>query len=348
MRRPFQLAALLALVACLVLALTGSLGSASAASTCPVEPPPQEEPAPPPPPVEPPASSGLQPGLNLGIEAADFTAAGTLGAHLARVEFGLSESELLPHIQAVAALLAKTGTTLQPLIGFYGRVPSAAEAQRLGAVAKAVPSVKRFEFGNETSYGYQYGDGSSSASYKARARSYAVLVKEAAVAVSPYGDVVLAQAEDGGSGTSVWVDEMFASVPALSSYVGGWVIHTYGTGGPAKLERMIAQLAKHGETKLPIDVTEDGIASDNGRSLSNNFGFPTNLTYAQAGQLLTEHVSKLEKIAGSRLRSFLLYQDRDQKATGTSSEREAYFGALQRNSASKGAYTTAVKALLAE
>ena len=50
---------------------------------------------------------------------------------------------------------------------------------------------------------------------------------------------------------------------------------------------------------------------------------------------------------GPRLRMFMIYAAHDQRATGTSSEREAYFGALQNNLADKGAYSTEVREQLA-
>jgi 3-methyladenine DNA glycosylase Mpg len=50
---------------------------------------------------------------------------------------------------------------------------------------------------------------------------------------------------------------------------------------------------------------------------------------------------------GSRFGMFMLYQVRDQQVTGTSTEPEAYFGALQHQAQPKGAYTTQVQELLA-
>jgi hypothetical protein len=41
-----------------------------------------------------------------------------------------------------------------------------------------------------------------------------------------------------------------------------------------------------------------------------------------------------------------LYETIDQASTGTATEREDYFGLLQLNGASKGAYTTEVESLL--
>jgi hypothetical protein len=49
---------------------------------------------------------------------------------------------------------------------------------------------------------------------------------------------------------------------------------------------------------------------------------------------------------GSRLDMFMLYQVRDQEATGAGNQRESYFGALQHELQPKGAYTTAVESLL--
>jgi hypothetical protein len=43
----------------------------------------------------------------------------------------------------------------------------------------------------------------------------------------------------------------------------------------------------------------------------------------------------------------MLYQDRDNGYSGASTDREAFFGALQRNLAEKGAFSAAVRTLLA-
>ena len=181
-----------------------------------------------------------------------------------------------------------------------------------------------------------------------------MLVKEADEAVAPYGDGILCQAEDGGSGSSVWVDEMFAAVPNLSEYVAGWVIHPYSnqatahstdTSGIPKMERMVADLAAFGNTTTPIDVTEWGITSDNGPTLSNG----VHMSYAEAGEALRADVPLLRKAAGSHpIEDFIVYQDRDQAEPGASTNSEEYFGALTRAGGPKGAYTEAVEKLMAE
>jgi hypothetical protein len=221
----------------------------------------------------------------------------------------------------------------------------------VGEVAKFAKEhedvIVAIELGNETSYGYQYGDGYTATSYKQRARTYATRGKELAEALGTSKVELLLQADDGGSGSSAWVDEMFAAEPVLDTYADGWIFHTYGPGGVAKLERGLKFIAKHSGKSTPIAITEDGISTDNGRNLTDNYGYPTNATYTSAASLFNEHVSKIKQIAGARLRYFMYYQCRDQKKSGEMTNREAYFGALQREGQAKGALTTTVEKLLA-
>jgi hypothetical protein len=72
------------------------------------------------------------------------------------------------------------------------------------------------------------------------------------------------------------------------------------------------------------------------------------MTYQEAASTLAATVAAMRARYGTRLRAFYLFQARDQRPTGTSSDREHYFGALQSNRASKGAYTAEVQALLAQ
>ena len=55
----------------------------------------------------------------------------------------------------------------------------------------------------------------------------------------------------------------------------------------------------------------------------------------------------MRQLLGSRLGLFLLYQVRDQAPSGTSTNREAYFGLLQHELQPKGEYTTAAEEVLA-
>lgn len=318
-------------------AWAGRLVTTPASST----PAPPEQPVPPPPP----APSGTIFGVNSGGEPTDLAACKTLGAKAVRIEVGAS------HVTSIASEIAAykaQGIEVVLIAGFSG---SMVTQSQLGEVAKFArehaSTIVAIELGNETSYGYQYHDGASSSSYKLRARVYASRGKELATLLAGSGVEVLLQADDGGSGSSVWVDEMFSVVPDLSSYCDGWVFHTYGAGGVSKLVRGISTLGKHGDVMTPIAITEDGISTDNGRTLSDNYGYVVNATYEKAASLFNEHVMAIKRVAGSRLGYFMYYQVRDQKKSGETTGREAYFGALKREGTSKGAMTTAVEKLLA-
>jgi hypothetical protein len=331
---------------------SSSAGAGSGTAKSPLVERPQFSPPPPP--------SGFQPGLDSGTNmGTDVAGAAQLGTKVVRIEFGIGTpaSQLAPVIEGYAS----KGIRVAPMAGFHARLPSPAEAQNLASWASAYGrggtfwsgrsdgqlAVQAIEFGNETSYGYQYGDGPGDPSYTARAQTYAVRLKEAAEAISATGTSVgvLAQADD-WSGD--WVNAMYSAVPNLSNYVGGWTIHPYGTGWQSRLTGMIAQTAAHGApSSIPIDVTEWGVATDNGRCLSNNYGWNPCMTYGEAASTLNGSVAEMRRILGSRLAMFILYQVRDQKPSGASSEREAYFGALQQDLQPKGAFTAQVQSLLA-
>jgi len=287
----------------------------------------------------------FSPGINGGADTKyDVPGVASLGAKLVRLDVGFQRVNEAAVAQEAAQYVAK-GITPLILYDFHGTMPTATQVQGIAALAR-IPGLKTVEFGNETSYGYQYGDGASSASYKERARTYAHRFVEAAKALAPHHIGLLAQGSDGGSGSPVWVNEMFAAEPSLLQYVSGWTVHPYGPNGSAEMARMIADLAQHGDTSLPIDITEWGIASDNGRTLSENYGFPVNLTYAKAGSLLREWVAKYRAQCNGRLRDFIVYQVRDQQKPGASKSREAYFGALEHEDQRKAGYTEAVEALM--
>jgi hypothetical protein len=114
------------------------------------------------------------------------------------------------------------------------------------------------------------------------------------------------------------------------------------------MEETITDLAAHGDRTIPIDVTEWGLATDNGRALNSNFGFPVNLTYAEAATLMRQWATRFKTICAGRLRSFMIYQVRDQQRSGASTNREFYFGALQHEDQKKGAYTEAAQGLMKE
>ncbi len=215
-------------------------------------------------------------------------------------------------------------------------------------------AVRQIEFGNETSYSHQYGDTYSDQSYKDRAKLYATRVAQAHAAIAATGRQVglLAQADDGGTGSAAWVDSMFDAVPNLAQLVDGWSVHPYGprTIWEPKLDRLIAQTAANGAPNtIPIDITEWGISTNNGLALTDNYGWPVNLTFAQAASNLEASVAAMraDPSIGPRLRLFMLYAAYDLNASVGPNNRERFFGALNEGLGDKGAYSAEVRELFA-
>lgn len=312
-------------------------------------------------PKEAPAPAGFQPGINSGSAAIwELPGAEQLGAKLVRIDFGVAETA--QQIEPVIAAYAAQGIRVAPLADFDGTIPTAAEAQNLAGWAKAFGpggtfwagksdgalAIQTIEFGNETSYSYQYSN-DTPAGYASRAQSYALRFAEAATAIraADAGVGLLAQGDAGNAG-SLWIENMFKAVPGLSSLVAGWTIHPYGPGWKTRFETLISQTAAQGApSSIPIDVTEWGLSTDNGRCLSENYGWNACMSYQEAAEALTRTVSEMRTMLNGRLGMFLLYEIRDQQISGTTTDREAYFGAVQHELQPKGAYTTAVQSLLA-
>lgn len=291
-----------------------------------------------------------------------------LGAHTARMEFSINTP--VSQMESIIGAYAQAGVRPLLLAGFEGRIPSTSEAQNLASWAaafgpggtfwqgKSYPAgaaVTDIEFGNETSYSYQFAETSSASnwyalpSYIERAKNYALRFKDAVTAIQAVNPNVglLAQADDGGSGTPTWVNSMFAAVPNLASLVAGWTVHPYGPQWEATINRLVSSTKAVGApSTIPIYATEFGISSDNGRCLEENFGFNKCMSYGEAASTLESNIAAMRAKYGGRLRGVYLFQARDQQPTGTSTEREGYCGALQSNQATKGAYTTAVENLL--
>jgi hypothetical protein len=285
------------------------------------------------------------------------------GARTARVEFNIQTSAA--EMESSIAAFAKDGIRVTPLAIFDGTLPTPAQAQNVATWAarfgpggsfwqgKSYPAgtaVTKIEFGNETSYSYQYSENSTSA-YATRAQTYALRFKEAAVATAAAnpGVGVLAQGDPGNGSGTAWMDNMFKAVPNLGQYVAGWTVHPYGPGWQTVMDKVVSSAAADGApSSIPLYVTEWGLSTDNGRCLDSNYGWNTCMTYAEAATTLSSVVSAMRARYGSRLASLYLYQAHDQAATGTATGREYYFGALQSNGSPKGAYTTTVESLLHE
>ena len=293
-------------------------------------------------------------------------AAKRLGADIVRLEFDINAPASA--LRASVAAHAAQGAQVLLLAGFQARMPTEAEARNLaGWAAEFGPggsfwngrgdghlAVRQIEFGNETSYSHQYGDTYSDQSYKDRAKLYATRVAQAHAAIAATGRQVglLAQADDGGTGSAAWVDSMFDAVPNLAQLVDGWSVHPYGprTIWEPKLDRLIAQTAANGAPNtIPIDITEWGISTNNGLALTDNYGWPVNLTFAQAGANLEASVAAMraDPSIGPRLRLFMLYAAYDLNASVGPNSRERFFGALNESLGDKGAYSAEVRELFA-
>jgi hypothetical protein len=327
--------------------------------------PTKEAPAPPKETPEPakeaPAHSAtFQPGLNAGTNMQeDLQGATLLGAKLVRV--GWSINTTVAAMEPVIAGYAAKGIQVQPLAEFYGTMPTPAEAQNLANWAKAYGpggtfwtgrsdgqlAIPAIEFGNETTSGAQYGVNKGESAYTALAETYATRFQEAAEAIKATGTGVglLAQEDDK---TGDWINGMYAAVPGLTKYVAGWVIHPYGGEqyNRGRFSDLIAQTAEHGASAVPIDVTEWGVTTDNGRCLGFNEGLNPCMTYEEAAHELKSTVAWMTNMLGSRLEDFFIYQVRDQKPTGQTTNWQDYFGALQHELQPKGAYTTQIESLL--
>jgi hypothetical protein len=291
--------------------------------------------------------------------------ASRLGAKAVRVEFSIQDSP--QRLGPVIGAYARAGVRVLPLAGFASHVPSQVEAEHLATWAAAFGpdgtfwrnhpggsfAIREIEFGNETSYGYQFGGCASGCpGYAPRARAYALAFVQAQQAIvgsrgNP-GVGLLAQADNAGEG-SEWVNGMFDAVPDLASRVAGWTVHTYGPRDhwQASLDALIQQTAARGApASIPIYITELGIASDNGSCLSDNYGWSPCMTYAQAGRALRSTLGAIRGRYGSRVSSIFIYQIADQRPPGSDRNREDYFGVLRKNGSAKGAYTAAVHSLL--
>jgi hypothetical protein len=315
-----------------------------------------------------PAPATPNPGFQVGVVSGsdvvnEARTTAKLGAKVVRVEFAIDTpaANLRPAISAHAA----NGTRVLPLAGFHGRMPNLAEARNVAAWAREFGpggsfwatradghlAVRAIEFGNETSYGYQYGDQWDKPSYSARAREYALRLEDAHEAVRAANPQVglLGQIEDANTGSQNWIDGVFAAVPDISSRVVGWTIHPYGPrrNWEARMDRTLAWAAARGAQPRPLWITEWGLSTDNGRCLSDNYTWDKCMTYASAATNLSTTVAEMRAKYGTKLAAFFLYQARDQAASGTSTSREHYFGALRSDLSDKGAYSSVVRSLLA-
>lgn len=237
---------------------------------------------------------------------------------------------------------------IQPLVlfGWGNSYPSSAEVERFCRTYSArfarggtfwngksySDAVKPayIEFGNETSYSYH------SAVHR-QPETYARLFKtcaEAARKANP-NMKVLAQAEDPAN--VGWLNKLYATVPDLNNWVGGWTSHPYGPESRSDnwlFDQVYNGTAAKG-SNAPILVTEWGLSTDNGRCLNDNYQWGTCMTYGQARDAFVSTVNRWKSKYGSRLTHVYYFQTKDRIASGDTNERENFFGLTQIGGAPK-------------
>jgi hypothetical protein len=129
--------------------------------------------------------------------------------------------------------------------------------------------------------------------------------------------------------------------------VAGWVAHPYGPDYTAKLENVIDGVSAHGGGRLPLFVTEYGVATDNGHCLGDNYGWPKCLTYQQAADKLRGAIADMHATYGKQLSQVLIFAQVDRRPSGATTDREDYFGAVQSKGQDKGPLTVVVQKMLA-
>lgn len=291
---------------------------------------------------------GFEAGVQAGRLDRDVRMSAALAAPVARVEWDIATpaAELRPVVTAYA----REGIRVQPLAGYEGRMPTRAEALNVGAWARAVGpeaamwddldarlAVRDIEFGTETSYAYQ--------GTQRRGGEYARRAREASEAAKPAGVGLFIQADDANQ-VDGWIDQMYRAVPDLHEYASAWIVHPYGPEWRRRLDWTIARTAKQGAPRLPIAVTEYGVANDGGRCLDKNYGWPQCLTSPQAAEILSGVVRDM-RAEYPRVSQFIVYNNHDLRRPGRSRDAENYFGALRSDGTSKGAFTDTVKEILA-
>lgn len=293
-------------------------------------------------------------GMQGGANAWDARVGQKLGAKIVRVEFEIGTP--VSSMRSFIADYADRGIRVLPLAGFWGRIPSQSEARSLAAWARefgpggsfwasrpaqASLAIRQIEFGNETSFAYQ--------GTQKRGGEYAQRVRDAAEALAGTQVGLLVQADNANQSDN-WIGQMFSAVPNLADYVAGWTVHPYGPKSKwqNRIDEVLTRTAGYGApSSIPVDITEWGLSTDNGRCLNDNYGWDKCMTYQQAGDALTSTVADMKARYGGRIRHFLIYNGRDLRGAGTSSDRENYFGLTTLDEQDKGGFTAAAKAVLA-
>ena len=290
---------------------------------------------------------------------------GKLGARVVRVEFDIGTPAA--SLRDTVAALTRRGARPLLLAGFHGRMPTEAEARNLGGWAAAFgpggasgPSPAgagcrsgMIEFGNETSYTRPVRRHLLGPVLRGPGRA----VRDA-LRTGPRGDRrkrrpvgLLAQADDGGTASSVWVTHMFGAVPKLGQLVAGWTVHPYGPREkwqpklrPA--DRADRRHGRAGDRPDRRDRVRDQLERRGRADRQLRLAREPDLRARRRRRCARPSADMRDdaKIA-KRLRLFLVYSAHDLRPPGATNDREAYFGALRNDLTPKGAYTAEVRRL---
>lgn len=300
-------------------------------------------PAPEPEPVAPPApepdvlprssSAPFLLGVHTGARTIDYRATSSLRPGLVRVG-GLTARTSRSEVEAIAAEYAALGTRIVPLVDFNGAAPPEAEARNVGTWA-TVPGVEAIEFGNEPWLQNESWD------YAQYARSFKA-AHDAVAAANPHMTLIAVGDSANRShrpGLRVMQAMKDAGVrPRAVQF------HPYGPGWGNRLDDLKRDLADVGWAGTQMWATETGVASDDGRTLTDNYGWNRSMTYTEAATTTEQIVNGLRAGGVARV---MLYMGTDYAAPGTSNEREWYFGLTTSTNGDKGALTAKARSLLA-
>lgn len=213
-----------------------------------------------------------------------------------------------------------------------------ADALAYGPTATSTLPLLYVELGNEDSYSYKGATATT-------ATTYGDQVEAVANALIGTGVKVIVQADDAKiNATTNWVANMYSTFPNMhnNAGVGGWVIHPYGPDYLTRINRLITQTTAQGApASFPIFVTEFGLSTDNGNCLSDNYGWSTCMTYAQAGSTMRDVVNDVRANAPA-VTGWYIYHEIDAVLPGVNSDRESYFGVMKRDGTNKPGYTDMV------
>lgn len=329
---------------------------------CEARPTTQEPPPPPPPP---PPSSGFRYAVQ-GRPMNDINLCVSLGIKIMRTgdqSPATSVDTMRAYLQNYQMsgvdplLLVNTGQMNQNMDQFPGNLPE--WARRLGPggdLAHASRPLRLMEIGNEQFWGY--GD-KPGVGY---APQYAAKFRDTSIAVRAANSQVKCLAMlDGNGDYSTLVNGLY-SVPNFHQYVDGWVFHSYGEMNGwhvPKIQTCLDLVAQKGAPNtIPVYITEDGWATDNGPTLGywdggtfvpDNYGNDPSMTYAEVGAAMRQKVAALRALPwGPRLRVWCQYITTDGAWPGTSDGRESYFGVLKIDGSAKGDMTQAARDLAAQ